>query len=101
MAFRVSRDAERDLDRIFLYWAKRTGLNVADRIIDNITDRFWLVGEHPEAGRASEEIAHGVRCFPAGKYLIYYRRTRERTEILHIFHGSRDQERAFKKAKRR
>jgi toxin ParE1/3/4 len=101
MAFRVSKDAERDLDGIFLYWAKRAGLNVADRIIDNITDRFWLVGEHPEAGRASEEIAHGVRCFPAGKYLIYYRRTRACTEILHIFHRARDQGRVFKKAKHR
>jgi len=35
-----------------------------------------------------------VRCFPAGKYLIYYRRTRRRTEIPHIFHGARDQKRA-------
>jgi toxin ParE1/3/4 len=101
MAFRVSKEAERDLDGIFLYWAKRTGLNVADRIIDNITDRFRLVGEHPEAGKASEEIAHRVRCFPAGKYLIYYRRIRASTEILHIFHGARDQQRAFKKGKRR
>jgi hypothetical protein len=28
--------------------------------------------------------AAGVRCFPAGKYLIYYRRVRRGTEILHI-----------------
>jgi toxin ParE1/3/4 len=101
MAFRVSKDAERDLDEIFLYWAKRAGLSAADRIIDSIAERFWLVGEHPNAGRASEEIAAGVRCFPAGKYLIYYRRTRACTEILHIFHGARDQERAFRRGRRR
>jgi toxin ParE1/3/4 len=84
---RVSADASRDLDDLFLYWAVRAGLEVADRLIDSITERFWLLGEHPEAGRPADEVAAGVKCFPAGKYLIYYRRTRRGTEILHIFHG--------------
>jgi toxin ParE1/3/4 len=96
--YRVSRDAESDLDEIFLYWVQRAGPEAADRLIDSITDRFWLLGEHPDAGKPSDDIATGVNCFPAGKYLIYYRRTRRGTEILHIFHGARDQKRAFKKA---
>jgi toxin ParE1/3/4 len=95
--YRVTQEAEEDLDGIFAYWAKRAGLKVADRLVDNIIDRFWLLGAHPQAGRSAEEIAAGVRCFPAGKYLIYYRTRARRTEILHIFHGARDQRRAFKK----
>ena len=98
MRYRVSREAEQDLDEIFLYWAKRAGLKVADRLVDSIADRFWLLGEHPEAGKSAEEIAAGVRCFSAGKHLIYYRETRRGTDILHIFHGARDQMRAFRKA---
>ena len=98
MSYRVSKDAQRDLDEIFLDWAKRAGLRVADRLIDNITGRFWILGGHPSAGRPSEDIAAGVRCFPAGKYLIYYRKTRKGTDILHIFHGARDQKRALEKA---
>lgn len=101
MRYRVSRDAEQDLDEIFLYWAKRAGLKAADRLIDGIMDRFWLLGEHPDAGKPSEDIAAGVRCFPAGKYLIYYRKTRRGTVILNIFHGAQDQKRAFGKAARR
>jgi toxin ParE1/3/4 len=97
MPYRVSKDARRDLDEIFLYWAKRAGLGVADRLIDGITDRFWILGEHPDAGRPSEDIAVGVRCFPAGKYLIYYRKTRRGIDILHVFHGAREQKRAFKR----
>ncbi len=100
MPYRVSKDAQRDLDEIFLYWARRAGLTVADRLIDSITDRFWILGEHPDAGRPSEDMAAGVRCFPARKYLIYYRKTRKGTDILHIFHGARDQKRAFKKAEK-
>ena len=71
MLFRVSRNAERDLDEIFWYWAKRAGLKVADRLMDSITERFWLLGEHPDEGVLAEDFAAGVKCFPAGKYLIY------------------------------
>jgi toxin ParE1/3/4 len=99
--YRTSRDAEVDLDELFQYWAERAGPEVADRLIDSIVDRFWLVGEHPDGGRPSDEIGAGVRCFPAGKYLIYYRRTGRATEILHIFHGARNQKRAFKEAAKR
>jgi len=96
--YRIFRHAESELDEIFLYWSRRAGLEAADRLIDSITERFWLLGEHPDAGKPLDEIAVGVRCFPAGKYLIYYRRTRRGTEILHIFHGARNQKRAWSSA---
>jgi toxin ParE1/3/4 len=95
MHYRVSADAERDLEEIFLYWASRASLVTADRVVDRITDRFWLLGEHPDAGKSAGDIAVGVKCFPAGKYLIYYRKTRRGTDILHIFHGARDRRGAF------
>jgi toxin ParE1/3/4 len=100
MRYRVSTDAEQDLTEIFLYWAKRAGLNVADRLIDSITERFWLLGEHPDAGVSSDDVAAGVKCFPAGKHLIYYRKTRRGIDILHIFHGARDHAQAFGKEDR-
>ena len=95
MRYRVSDDAERDLEEIYLYWASRASLETADRVIDRITERFWLLGEHPDAGKSAGDIAAGVRCFPAGKYLIYYRKTRRGADILHIFHGARDQRTAL------
>jgi toxin ParE1/3/4 len=98
MRYRVSKDAERDLDEIFVYWAKRVSLQVADRLVDSITDRFWLLGEYPDAGKPANDIAPGVKCFPAGKYLIYYRNSARRTEILHVFHGAREQSQAFRKS---
>jgi toxin ParE1/3/4 len=101
MRYRVSEDAERDLDEIFLYWATRASLEAADRIVDRITERFWLLGEHPDAGQPAGSIVAGVKCFPAGKYLIYYRKTRHGTDILHIFHGARNQRSAFKMARKR
>lgn len=93
MRFRVSRTAEEDLDRIFEHWAERASPKVAERLLGAILDRFALLGEFPQAGRACDQIAPGVRCFPAGDYLIYYRRSRKTLEILHIFHGARQQPR--------
>jgi toxin ParE1/3/4 len=98
--YRVSRDAEKELDEIFVYWAKRVTVDIADRLIDAITGRFWVLGEHPDAGRSCEDLAPGVRCFPAGKYLIYYRKGRSAVEIPHVFHGARDQARALKRARK-
>jgi len=101
MHYRISENAEQDLEEIFIYWANRANLEVADRIIDRITERFWLLGEHPNAGKLARNIAPGVKCFPAGKYLIYYRNTRRGTDVLHIFHGARDQNSAFKTVTKR
>ena len=101
MRYRISEDAERDLDEIFVYWANRASLEVADRVVETIAERFWLLGEHPDAGKPAGDIAAGVKCFPAGKYLIYYRKTRRGTDILHVFHGARYQREAFKTARER
>ncbi len=101
MRYRVSAGAERDLDEIYVYWAVRASLEVADRVVDRITERFWLLGQHPNAGKAAFHFAAGVKCFPAGKYLIYYRKNPHGTDILHIFHGARDQGEAFRTAGRR
>ena len=96
----VSEEAEHELDLIFVYWAERASPDTADRLVDAIMDRFWLLSQHPEAG-VSTKIAPSVRCFPAGKYLIYYRFTSVElgggVEIVHVFHGQRDQRKARKR----
>jgi toxin ParE1/3/4 len=101
MPYRVWHDARRDLDEIFVYWAERAGVSVADRLIDGIVDRFWLLGEYPDAGRKAEDVAAGVKCFPAGKYLIYYRRARKGIDILHVFQDAREQKQAYRRSRRR
>jgi plasmid stabilization system protein ParE len=53
MRYRVSEDAGQDLEETFLYWASRASLETAERVIDRITERFWLLGEHPDAGKAA------------------------------------------------
>ncbi len=47
----------------FLYWAERAGSAIAARLIDAIVDRFWILGQYPDAGRPCIDIAPGVKCF--------------------------------------
>jgi toxin ParE1/3/4 len=93
--YQVSQAAEQDLREIFLYWASRVSMEVAERIIKKIADRFWLIGEYPDAGKTCDDLGSGVKCFPAGNYLIYYRRNRRGADIVHVFHGAREQRAAF------
>ena len=52
MAHRLSAEAESQLDAIWLHVAIESGaLESADRIIDTITDRFWLLARYPHIGR--------------------------------------------------
>jgi toxin ParE1/3/4 len=95
MRFRVTTAAEAELDAIFAYWAERAGLETAGKLIDAIIDRFALLAEFPRAGKACPQIASSVRCFPASRYLIYYRRSRKAIEILHVFHAAREQPRSI------
>ena len=95
MRFHVTKTAERELEAIFVYWARRAGLEVADKLIDSIEERFALIGERPDVGRNCDEIAPGVFRFLAGNYRIYYRKKRGIIHILHVFHGAQDQARAF------
>jgi toxin ParE1/3/4 len=49
-----------------------------------------LIAESPYIGREREELAPGIRSFPAGRYLIFYRPIADGIEIVRVLHGSRD-----------
>jgi toxin ParE1/3/4 len=90
MAHRLAPEAETDLDSIWYYTAKETGTDIADRLIDSIADRFFLLATHPHAGRLRNDLRPGLRSFPVGQYVILYRIEREDVLILHVLHGRRD-----------
>lgn len=94
MAHRVAPEAEVELDNIWYYVAKASGsIEAADRVIDTITERFYLLACYPHIGRHREEdLRPGLRSFPVGEYVIVYRIEEQDVLILHVFRGSRDLE---------
>jgi len=87
-----SPQADSDLDDIWYYVATRSGsIEIADRLIDSITDRFFLLATHPNIGRArDEDLRPRLRSFPVGEYVIIYRIQDEDVLILRVLRGSRD-----------
>jgi toxin ParE1/3/4 len=92
MRVTLSRRAGTDLDEIWKYLAQKSGSQeIADRTIDFILKKLDLLREAPRAGRdRSADIADGLRSFPAGKYLIYYRVQKSEVKIARVLHGKRE-----------
>jgi plasmid stabilization system protein ParE len=63
MRYRVSEVAERDLDEIFAYWATRVSLEVADRIVDAITERFGCPSHFSRRSGTTESIQSPQKAF--------------------------------------
>ena len=84
--------ADFDLDDIWYYVAtKSDSLDIADRLIDSIIDRFFLLASHPNIGRArDEDLRPGLRSFPVGEYVIIYRIQDQDVQILRVLRGSRN-----------
>jgi toxin ParE1/3/4 len=85
-------EVEAELDNIWYYVAKESGsIEIADRLIDSITERFFLLACHPHIGRHRDvDLRLGLRSFPVGEYVIIYRTEKQDVLILHVFRGSRD-----------
>ena len=94
--YTVSPKARRDLIDIWKYIAQDS-LQHADRWLERVYQVFVFLGLEPRMGSTSDEIHPGTRKFPLGNYIIYYRVTSRGVQVLHVFHGKRDQRKAFEK----
>ncbi len=81
--------AEEDLLDIWLSIALHNEA-AADRLLDQIKERWYLLADHPHAGPARDDIASGIRHLVIGEYLTFYRIVDGAVEILRVLHGRRD-----------
>jgi len=90
VAHQRTPSAEVDLDEIWLHAAKRSGsLQIADRAVESIIDRFPILSRQPKAGRNRPDIGPGVRSLSAGNYVILYREHDGDILVLRVMHGRR------------
>jgi len=91
--FRLSPEAEGELDGIWIHIARESGsIDIATRVTERITERFWLLARHPYVGRRrDDDLRPGLRSFTADDYIIIHRIVEDDVVlILHVVHGSRD-----------
>ncbi len=93
MAHRLASQAEIELDEIWYYTATESGsVEIADRLIDRLTECFFVLATHPHMGRRRDDLrtGAGLRSFPVGRFIIFYRITGKDVDILHVISAARD-----------
>ena len=88
MRYQLTLQAEEDLKEIAAYISKDSP-KAAARLVRKIREKCRLVvARYPEAGKACNELAEGLRCSPVGSYLIFYE-GKNPVRIVRILHGAR------------
>jgi toxin ParE1/3/4 len=66
-------------------------VEIANRLIDTLTDRFVMIAGFPHVGRArDDDFGPGCRSLAVGEYVIVYCVENEEVLILRVVHGRRD-----------
>lgn len=91
---RLSGRARADLHEIWLYIASDTP-EAADRFIQRLLATCRKLASSPSIGRAREELARGIRSFPVGSHVIFYRVSKSGIEVVRVLSGYRDIEALF------
>jgi toxin ParE1/3/4 len=92
MPHRLTLRVTADLDEIWEYLIRQTGSEaIADRQIDAITNRIYLLSNQPRLGRArDEDFGRRRRSFSVGDCIIVYRIVGNDVQFLRIVHGRRN-----------
>jgi toxin ParE1/3/4 len=90
----VTREAEDDIDEILAYIAA-DNFEAALRLYNRFLELFEILADNPGAGRERSELKEGMRSFPEGNYLIFYRTWAGKISITRVLHGARDLDELF------
>lgn len=84
-----SARAEIDLIEIWGHIAKDDPL-AADRQLDLIDEACQMLAGQQHAGKSRDDLAHGLRFFPVGNYLVFYTVRDDGIIVVRVLHGARD-----------
>ncbi len=88
--FVLTRAARGDLLDIGRFTASRWGKAQRNAYLARLDDAFHQLAENPELGPDCSNIRPGIRKFPIGSHVVYYRRTGTGVRIVRILHKRMD-----------
>jgi toxin ParE1/3/4 len=89
LSYTLTVPAKADLLEILAYIAV-DNVDAALSMYDRFYGCFEMLAVSPAAGRRREELEAGLRSFPLGSYVVFYRARLETIEVIRVLHGSRD-----------
>lgn len=92
MNYKISKEAETDLEKIWLYTFENWSLEQADYYFDLIMDEIEYLSENPKSGKDYNEIRKGYFRSRVKSHFIFYRINlkEEKVEIIRILHQQMD-----------
>lgn len=77
-----------DLVEIILH-IRRDNRRAARRWLLTIDEKLRILADFPGIGRARPELGRGLRSFPVGNYVLFYRPSDDGIELIRVLHGAR------------
>lgn len=92
MNYKISRQAEIDLENIWLYTFEEWSLEQADYYLYLIIDEIEYISENPKAGKDYNDVRKGYFRSRVKSHFIFYRINlkEEIVEIIRILHQQMD-----------
>lgn len=92
MTYRISNEAQNDLEDIWLYTFETWSKEQADRYFNLILDEIEFLADNPNTGIDYNYVRKGYYCSKAKSHFIFYKiNQKERlVEIIRILHQQMD-----------
>lgn len=87
--YRLSRQAEADLEDIFAYTAKTWSIRPAERHLDDVQDAIEALAAGRRSGRSRPELGAAYLVRSLGSHLIIFREAEE-IFVVRLLHRSQD-----------
>lgn len=95
--FRLSSEAENDLDSIRRYLTQRSGARSARYVLRELRQALQLLADAPEIGHRREDLTDApVKFWPVFSYLIVYDPATQPIGVARVIHGHQDIETMFR-----
>jgi toxin ParE1/3/4 len=84
--YRLTRDADSDLLKMFVYGLETFGLVQAEAYRQDIVQCLALLADNPRMGRRADEFAPGARRHEHAQHIIFYDEQPNGILIIGIIH---------------
>lgn len=85
-----TRQAREDVLSIWSYIAEEQhALKAADGLIEKFDKTLQALARNPLMGTRQDRYREGLRCFPVGKYIIFYEPVNDGIRVIRVLHGAR------------
>ena len=92
MKYKISQEASRDIENIWLYTIEKWSIEQADRYFNLIMDEIEYLAEDPKSGKDYSKVRIGYFRSRIKSHFIFYKinRKNEEIEIIRILHQRMD-----------